>query len=393
MRKDLLAICCLVFAITTIRVPLAQDVFGTTLLARGETSDISYLEIPTLINFASNKELTSYLNTLNSLRPKLNYKLRGKIEIAVYKRASPSVVLLVNENSTGSGVVIQNGLIVTNYHVVGQEEIVGVVFKPMSNSQKLTEADVKIGKVIAINKRSDLALISIKTNIQPIPLNTKTPDVGADVHAIGHPSGQNWTYTRGFVSQVRPDFNWSTKTGGKHIADVIQTQTPINPGNSGGPLVDGNGKLIGINSFKKIGGEGLNYAVATKEVISILTAAKRNKYRSTLSAKTAATKCKMKVMFKGRNKNDDGDLRTADTNCDGEADLTVYKPDDVTRGTKIVLDRDFNGKPDAVIHDKDNDGLWDVSYYDNDGDGKTDLIGRHPDGKAKASSYEKYKRS
>ena len=53
--------------------------------------------------------------------------------------------------------------------------------------------------------------------------------VGADVHAIGHPQGQTWTYTKGLISQVRPDYQW-----GPHKADVIQTQTPINPGNSGG---------------------------------------------------------------------------------------------------------------------------------------------------------------
>jgi S1-C subfamily serine protease len=52
--------------------------------------------------------------------------------------------------------------------------------------------------------------------------------VGADVHAIGHPKEQTWTYTKGLISQVRPDYEWSDGST-KRKADVIQTQTPINP--------------------------------------------------------------------------------------------------------------------------------------------------------------------
>src|SRR5262249_1939909 len=90
------------------------------------------------------------------------------------------------------------------------------------------------------------------------------------VAAIGHPEGQSWTYTKGIVSQIRPDFAWSTGQGESHRATVIQTQTPINPGNSGGPLLSDDGRIVGINSFRATEGEGLNFAVSAKDISAFL---------------------------------------------------------------------------------------------------------------------------
>ena len=93
--------------------------------------------------------------------------------------------------------------------------------------------------------------------------------VGSDVHAIGHPTGESWTYTRGIVSQIRRDYEWRAERQIVHKATVIQTQTPINPGNSGGPLLDDNLEVIGINSFDGEG-EGLNFAVSAEDVKAFL---------------------------------------------------------------------------------------------------------------------------
>jgi S1-C subfamily serine protease len=390
MRPFLIPIISIVYAFTAFNSALAEDVFANGIFEGDESSGISLPAIPSVNDFVTSKVLLVYRSILNKPRENLNFKLRGRSEIAVYKNISPSVVLLVNEDSTGSGIVIQNGIIVTNYHVVGQNEEIGVVFKPKSNRQKLTATDVTIGKVVATDQKTDLALIRITTSAPSIPLNTQMPDVGADVHAIGHPHQQNWTYTKGFVSQTRRGFKWSSKLGGDHLADVIQTQTPINPGNSGGPLVNGSGELVGINSFKRDGAEGLNFAVASKEVLKLLLRAKQNGFKPIVTRTNPSKKCKYKILFEGRTAKDDGDLKTVDSNCDGKHDISIYSPDDQSIGNKVIRDRDFNGKMDTVIVDSDRDGLWDVSYYDTDGDGKTDLVGHHPDGAIKASKYEKY---
>ena len=91
-----------------------------------------------------------------------------------------------------------------------------------------------------------------------------------DVHAIGHPTGEAWTYTTGVISQYRQAYEWQVEDDPiKHRADIIQTQTPINPGSSGGPLFGDSSSLIGVNSFKA-GGEGLNFAVSVDEVRKFL---------------------------------------------------------------------------------------------------------------------------
>jgi S1-C subfamily serine protease len=96
-------------------------------------------------------------------------------------------------------------------------------------------------------------------------------EVGSTVHAIGHPSGEYWTYTEGVISQVRPDYEGTGEDQLRHKASVIQTQTPINPGNSGGPLLDEDAKVIGINSFSEAGKQGLNFAIGVADVKRFLS--------------------------------------------------------------------------------------------------------------------------
>lgn len=199
---------------------------------------------------------------LSRLKPEGQATTRGAAETRVYQKASPAVVLIVSENALGSGALISaDGKIVTNLHVVDDAEVVGVIFKPAVEGAAVGKGDVRRAKVIRRDELTDLALIQVEevpAGVTPLAIgNSTTLQVGADVHAIGHPTGEAWTYTRGIVSQIRRDYEWSTEDKIPGKATVIQTQTPINPGNSGGPLIDDGLRLIGINSF--IGdGEGLN---------------------------------------------------------------------------------------------------------------------------------------
>jgi S1-C subfamily serine protease len=146
-------------------------------------------------------------------------------------------------------------------------------------------------------------------------------DVGADVAAIGHPTGEAWTFTKGIVSAFRPNYEWS---GGpndtKHVATVIQTQTPINPGNSGGPLLTEDGKIVGVNSFRTSGAEGLNFAVAAKEIRAFLANPNNG-----MQAQNACTQAK--IIFEGRNDNNTAFIRTISLRCDDKVDVVVVFPD------------------------------------------------------------------
>jgi S1-C subfamily serine protease len=219
--------------------------------------------------------------------------------------------------------------------------------------------------------------------MRPLALGSEADiQIGADVHAIGHPTGQAWTYTKGLISQYRKDYEWKAASG-SHRAAVIQTQTPINPGNSGGPLLSDDGRLIGINTFKG-GGEGLNFAVALVDVEKFLTEGRA------ASAQIQPPACQPKQIFEGRNQQNTGDLIQYDTNCDGKADASVLKPDDQSKPILALIDSNFDNKIDIYVRDRDRDGRWDISFHDVDHDGKMDLVGYHPDGKLKPSRFEKY---
>jgi len=199
---------------------------------------------------------------------------RGSKEIAIYQKVAPAVVIVATNSSYGSGSIVdREGHVITNWHVVKDDPEVIVIFKP-KGSAELTKELAFSALVEKTDPVSDLALLKIKTppkNLTRLPLgDASTLSVGQDVYAIGHPSGEIWTYTKGIISQIRPVYEWRTPEGSVHRAKIIQTQTPINPGSSGGPLIDDRGTLIGINSFQRPG-EGLNYSVSVDEIITFLT--------------------------------------------------------------------------------------------------------------------------
>jgi S1-C subfamily serine protease len=200
-------------------------------------------------------------------------KTRGAKNIEVYKKAVAATVLIETDRGLGSGSVIgTRGEVLTNWHVIEGASRITVYFKPEEGGQArkdlaFTATPIKVDQV------ADLALLQIQApppGLHPLELgNLKELEVGQDVHAIGHPKGQAWTYTTGTISQIRPDYQWRDATL-LHQGTVIQTQTPINPGNSGGPLLNDQAELIGVNSFIAAEAEGLNYAVAVDTVRAFL---------------------------------------------------------------------------------------------------------------------------
>ena len=152
--------------------------------------------------------------------------------------------------ATGSGFVIDdNGFILTNAHVVAGADQVRVRFDEESDS---VEAEVK-----GVDPDTDLAVLKVNpddADLRPLPLgNSGDLRVGDPVVAIGNPFGFQRTVTTGIVSALQRQIQ---APSGFSISDVIQTDAAINPGNSGGPLLDGNGRVIGINSQIATGGAG-----------------------------------------------------------------------------------------------------------------------------------------
>ena len=341
------------------------------------------------------------LDRLQQVEPQL--RLRGAKDVELYRTLSPAVTLVLPNEGAGSGSLLsvkptpgsalKTGVILTCWHVVGDAREVGIVFKPQQEGQTVGPASVLRGRVVKVDPARDLALVEVvgvPAYAMPIEIGTMNEvQVGADVHAIGHPNGETWTYTKGLVSQLRPNYEWQAEKSVKHKADVIQTQTPINPGNSGGPLIGDNGRLIGVNSFKARG-EALNFAVSVGEVRKFLAAAERGEFD--VKPESGAPKvCDGKVVYEGRAKTDNAYIKNVDLGCTGRVNATLYVPDDKSQPIEFQLDTNDDGKVDAVIFDEDRDGKWDYSLWDTDFDGKPDRIGHHPDGELKPSRFEKYR--
>ena len=181
-------------------------------------------------------------------------RTRSTQDVSLFRQAAPSVVMIIAKDGFGSGSLLQNNVILTNFHVIDKNREVTIVFKPTDPSGKPAENEIVKADVVKIDVQRDLALVRPRSlpnhTVRPLQISSQDVEVGADVHAIGHPKGQEWTYTKGVVSSVRPDYEWSYGPGNSHRATVIQTQTPINPGNSGGPLLSDDGKIVGVNSFR-----------------------------------------------------------------------------------------------------------------------------------------------
>ncbi|HEY8573421.1 S1C family serine protease [Phenylobacterium sp.] len=331
----------------------------------------------------------AYGKALSRLRPERQGATRGAAETRVYQRASPAVVLIVTRGGLGSGVLISaDGKIVTNHHVVGDAEEVGVIFKPAQEGASVGEADVRRGKVLRRDDVTDLALVQVSevpAGVTPLQIgNSTTVQVGADVHAIGHPTGEAWTYTRGIVSQIRRAYAWKAQ-GLQHEATVIQTQTPINPGNSGGPLLDENLNVVGINSFVS-DGEGLNFAVSAEDVKSFLA---RSEDRLTATAARKAA-CKEGVVLKEEpSTKPKGISQLLDTNCDGRGDALLIAPTSRRDATVLWKDTDDDGELDAMFFDDNHDGYPEQALYDTDGNGKPDMKGDFRKGELEPYRWEK----
>jgi serine protease Do len=162
----------------------------------------------------------------------------------------------------GSGILMEGGYILTNNHVVeGADSIV----------VKLSDGRKLIAKVVGVDPQVDLAVLRIETKGRLVPAALGDSDktrVGDWVVAVGNPFGLEQTVTAGIISA-----KGRSGVGITDYADFLQTDAAINPGNSGGPLVDLEGRVIGINTaiLSRSGGyQGIGFAIPINMARSIM---------------------------------------------------------------------------------------------------------------------------
>lgn len=202
----------------------------------------------------------------------------------IYKREGPGVVTLISldggganlqgrsSEALGSGFVIDaEGYVATNAHVVTSDsgKKAKEVYVQFADGNKLA------ARIVGTDLDSDVALVKIdpaklrgpKARIVALPFGSSSElEVGDPVAAIGSPFGEQQSLSTGVVSALNRDIQSLTDFG---IGNAIQTDTAINHGNSGGPLLDGSGKVIGINSQIRStggGGEGVGFAIPIETV-------------------------------------------------------------------------------------------------------------------------------
>ena len=199
--------------------------------------------------------------------------------IRIYEKSSKAVVNISNiavnydffyraipaESGSGTGFIIgESGIIVTNYHVV--ENASKLVVTLSNNSQWP-------GKLIGADPNNDLAIVRIQAPVDSYDIlefsNSNDIVVGQKVLALGNPFGLRQTLTTGIISALGRTI---AAKNGRKIEGIIQTDAAINPGNSGGPLLDSEGKVIGINTaiIGSAGSVGIGFAVPSNTALRIL---------------------------------------------------------------------------------------------------------------------------
>ena len=198
-------------------------------------------------------ETRENLNSLNSefgnigkefdlLKASAGEDFSGIIEDAI-----KSVVTIRTDISQGTGFIIsRDGYIVTNYHVMENANAATIISSDNKNH---------VVSMIGFNDEFDLALLKIEGNYDRIRLgDSNSVSVGEKVIAIGNPLGLQFSVSQGIVSAIH-------REGPNGLEAYIQTDAALNPGNSGGPLINKEGRVIGINNFKVGGSESLGFAL------------------------------------------------------------------------------------------------------------------------------------
>ena len=218
-----------------------------------QTKKESYQQIKSLSG-----ELQSSQQQISTLEDRLkNIKVSSSDFSSIVRDVVKSVVSIKTDKGEGSGFIVDSaGYVVTNYHVIEGVTSAGIYtydgrMYPVKRIGYDPDIDIAILKIITTDSFDALSFG-----------DSSRISVGERVIAVGNPAGFDFSVTEGIVS--------SAKRVGNNGVTYIQIDVPINPGNSGGPLIDANADVIGINTLKISGLEGVGFAIASNEVDNMI---------------------------------------------------------------------------------------------------------------------------
>ncbi len=186
----------------------------------------------------------------------------------IIEDAIKSVVTIRTDISQGTGFIVNSeGYVVTNYHVMENVRSAGIY---------TYDGEMHQVNLIGYNSNFDIALLQIPGDYDSLKLaDSDDIQIGESVIAIGNPLGLQFSVTKGIVSNIH-------QTGPAKIEAYIQTDAALNPGNSGGPLINKQGKVIGINNFKIKETEGMGFALESNYIKDIVNTISQQNLNQTL---------------------------------------------------------------------------------------------------------------
>jgi S1-C subfamily serine protease len=213
------------------------------------------------------KEVSQQKNELNrnlaqqesSFQKQLDtIKASGQDFSEVIEKTIRGVVSIGTDKASATGFVVSSdGYIITNDHVIAGNQYI----KVLTYDGQLYDASL-IGR----DQINDIAVLKVtpSKSLDYVEMaDSNDVQVGQKVIAIGNPLGLSFTVTEGIVSSTK-------RKGPNGLEEYIQTDVTLNPGNSGGPLINSQGKVIGINNFKVGGAEGLGFALQSNSIIDVV---------------------------------------------------------------------------------------------------------------------------
>jgi len=244
---------------------ILQSVFSIMIWNKIDTTNKNLEDYQEKINREMEMSNAEIRNKINELTENLfgiqdsfeieisNIKAKTSSDFSgIIKQTLNSVLTIKTNTAQGTGFIIsKEGYVVTNAHVLS-----GGIF---ANAITAEKESIPM-KLIGYNQKLDIALLKIPPQDSSLEfILSKDVEIGEKVIAIGNPLGLSFSVSEGIISaKDRPGIN--------NLPGYIQTDAALNPGNSGGPLINDDGKVVGINNFKAQG-ENLGFALQSEYVI------------------------------------------------------------------------------------------------------------------------------